>query len=529
MTSVSVGSKSDGSTTFTVDGGFGSVAWTLAEIVEASSGLLRIAELLNPVIDRLASERLWLDQASYGTVAYPQGSLDAMSYAQMCCWGAQSGTSALALKAGKAAENYEATEVRNANFAALRARLQAVGGGWQTWLAGPLAPVKAVLDLHDWEEAARRDGLRDTVESTLNDAGAHVAGALGPGVSLIYLLSLLRRSDAGNAGVGSAFTLRKFFDQAGLVRPGSLGVRQVPEQEWNPARGTYTPPGHAQLVDGSPCAVEATLENLLNGSKDAYAYPPGSIAVVRIPRPDATNVWIVHLPGTEDWSTLDSANLFDMEGNLEGMTAAQQKKFTQQQILVQELIKEALKAAGALPGEDVLLTGHSGGGIHAAAAAADPVFLAEVNVKTIVIAGAPAKNAHVEPDITVVDLENEDDIVTATDFGPPLSSKDWVTVTSHRPPVAGGIVEIVENAHSIDNYIDDAAELDHSGDPAVQAAKERIRNLLGVATGGAAAGGAVAGSKWVFQGRDNNKPRTKKAAKQQPVPVPGKDFTPGNR
>ena len=57
---------------------------------------------------------------------------------------------------------------------------------------------------------------------------------------------------------------------------------------------------------------------------------------------------------------------------MEGMTAAHQEEFEQQEVLVQELIKESLAASGALPGEDVVLTGHSGGGIHAAAAAADP-------------------------------------------------------------------------------------------------------------------------------------------------------------
>lgn len=514
-----------GGTSFTVSGGVGSVSWTMAEIVESSGALARTAQLMRPLIDRLASERRWLGAAAAGTFNYPGGALDAMVFAEWRCGAVSSRIENLARKAGQAAANYAATEANNANAAAQAERLGALSQGLLTWRAGPLAPVTAGLDLLNWLEVAKRQGLRDATESALNNGGAYAAGALGPSVAILYLLAQLRLRDTAPAGSVPAFMLRQSFDRAGMTRPGTLSVRPVPVHGWDPAATGHLPPGPADSLEGQPWTIDATFESMLGGSNDAYGYPPGSIGVVRAQRSDGTNAWVVHLPGTEDWSVLDSTNPFDMEGNLEGLTAAQQEEFEQQEVLVQELIREALRSAGALPGEDVVLTGHSGGGIHAAAAAASPTFLADVNVKMIVIAGAPARNMAVGDGIAVLELENENDIVTAADYGPPAASKNWVTVTSHRPPVAGGAVEVVEQAHSLDNYMEDAAELDGSSDPALQASQETLRNILGVSAGGGAAGAAIAGTIWVFQGRDNNR----SPVKPGPPPVKGKDFSPGAR
>ncbi|WP_449374309.1 hypothetical protein [Arthrobacter psychrolactophilus] len=75
-----------------------------------------------------------------------------------------------------------------------------------------------------------------------------------------------------------------------------------------------------------------------------------------------------------------------------------------------------------------------------------------------------------------------------------------MTATSHRPPSrdAAGLVDVLAQAHSLDNYVDDAVLLDQSNDPVVVASAEKLRTILGVG----AAGGVIAGSKWVYQGRD---------------------------
>ena len=502
------------STTISIEGGLGSVSDTLAEIAGAGDQLGALAQLMIPLVNSLQAEGSWLVGATTAASPYPYGAVEAVRTSVWTASRAQVDIAALARKAQLAKANYEAAEAHNVAIVARMGRLDALRKGLNAWSWGPLAPLGVAADV---SVLLRQPGagLREVMEKILNNGGGYVAGLLGPGYAMTYLLSQIRRQRT--SGVIPAIVLRKFFDEAGLAQPGKVAVRAVPAQEWDPAE-PYFPPGHASSSEGTSWKVRASIEGLLAGSSDAYKYPPGSIGVVRIERPDGSNVWVVHLPGTEDWSTVDSANPFDMEGNMEGLTAAQREAFKQQDVVVQQLIKEALRASGALPSEDVLLTGHSGGGIHAAAAAADPAFRAEVNVKMIIIAGSPARNAEIPESIAVVDLENEHDIVTAGDYGPPEPAPNWVTVTSHRPPMAkgGDLGDVIEQAHSLDNYLLDAAALDQSDNPAVEASRDTLRTILAAGVGGA----AVAGTKWVYQGRDVNdqsKPAPKPLEMQKPT------------
>lgn len=517
-------------TTFSIAGGAGSISYSLAEITEAGVKIGRLAQLMEPLADRLEGEWLWLCQAAAGTAPYPCAALDAMRAALWTFRRAQADTAELASKATAAGANYAATEARNAALGAQFSRIAALRDGLGTWSLGPLMPWKIALDAAGQLEQAKEGGMRDSTEKFLNDGPAYSAGLLGPGFAMLYLVAQLRRQSGRNPGVAPAFAVRKSFDSTGLATPGHLEVRRVPAQEWNPG-AAFVPPGRnpPHPTVGQPQEMEASIHGMLAGSSDAYGYPPGSIAVVQILRPDGTVAWVVHLPGTEDWSTVDSSNPFDMEGNLEALTAAAHGQFEQEQIMVQELVRAALKEAGALPAQEVLITGHSGGGIQAAAAAASPAFLADVNVKMVVIAGAPARNQNVQSGIAVLDLQNEHDIVTAADFGAPPAAANWVTVTSHRP---GGIDgqdpgEVIAQAHSVTNYLQDAAALDSSSDPAVLDLRERLGIFLGVGIG---AGATVQGMKSVYQGRDVNNPAPKGTRPGRAVPPrKGTDYSQGSR
>lgn len=499
---------------FTVAGGLNSIRYVLEEIATAGVTVGKVAERMGQLIGSLEAEANWLNRAAVGAMPYPYGPLAAVRNAVWVAGPVQEDTAAFALKARWAGENYADVEARNAAVIARINRFSALYKGINTWLLGPLAPVGFVFDTATLS-GQRGMGLRDLMEKILNDGGAYGAGLLGPGAAVLYLLSQLRRQGLGASGVQPAFMLRKVFDGTGLAQPGKVAVQSVPAREWDPT-DPYYPPGHASYADGVPWNVEASIEGLLSGTADAYKYPPGSIGIVRIERPDGSNAWVVHLPGTEDWSTVDSKNPFDMEGNLEGLTAAQREAFAQQEVVVQELMKEALRASGALPGEEVIITGHSGGGIHAAAAAADPAFLAEVNVKMIIIAGSPAKNAPVTEGTAVLDLQNEHDIVTATDFGPPPEAPNWVTATSHRPPSKNGsdLGKVIQEAHAIDNYLKDAASLDQSQDPAVEESRAILRTIVGAGSAGA----VIGGTKWVYQGSDvNDQPKAEPKPKSNPA------------
>ncbi|MCU6481206.1 hypothetical protein QO003_002445 [Arthrobacter silviterrae] len=515
-----MGDNNGPDTTFTITGGPGRIQYTVSAIEATSRGISLVGQELHEIALTLEAESRWLASVSESLVATsPAGryaspfhatpALDAITSARRSAGNAGESVEELARHAAAAAERYVATEGSVASMETAK-RMQALRDGSQAWAWGPLAPVvaggQAWKTLHD----GSRDGMRDKVEDMLNDGPAYLAGLLGPGVAVPYLLGHWNAKGREGNGVVPAIIARKLFDWAGADRPGHLVMHQVPSGEWGDEPESWGPPGRAMpdAYDGVAGEVAATFESMLAGSRGAYSYPPGSIVVLQLDRPDGTRAWIVHLPGTEDWSTPDSSNPWDLEGDLEAMTAEQRNLFVQKKILIQELIEGALADAGALPTDEVMMTGHSGGGIHAASAASDPAFLAKVNVTMVVMAGSPGANHRVAPGIDVLDIENDGDVVTAADYGPPPDTPNWVTVTTHRPGPQGG----VGGAHSVDKYVDDAGELDRSADPGIG----RLRDKLNLFLMPGLPGGPVKVRKLVYQGTDVDDPRPK-----PPPPPPG--------
>lgn len=528
--------QSDGETSFSITGGAGRVHYTLTEIEAAAGRINLVAQDMGEVAATLDSELEWISsftarlqasglqgaEATHFAAGVAAGGL---ASAQGSVAAAARGVQELAAHASAAARRYEEAEAETVARERAR-RSRALFDGVQASTAGIFLPLVLWWQYHVLRDGADRQGMRDTAEDMLNDGPAYIAGLLGPAVGLGYLLGRSPIEGRGRSGALPAAGVRKFVDWSGLARPGHLELRAVPAGEWHGRAGDWRP-GHAvpDSSGGVQLVVDPSVSGLLAGSQEAYGYPPGSIAVDRLDRPDGTRAWIVHLPGTEDWSKVDSANPFDFEGDLEGMTAGQQTLFKQQQIVVQELMRQALADAGALPTDDVLITGHSGGGIHAAAAAANPAFLADFNVKMIIIAGAPARNLPVAPNVLVLDLQNDDDLVAAADYGPPPNSVNRVTVTSHRPGAAEGkgTGDVIKDAHDLGNYIDDATALEQSNDPGIKAVRDSVGLFLGTA---AAGGGPATVSRKVYQGRDADGPKTE--AKSKPVmPTVPRPMKPG--
>ncbi len=513
------GQDGDG-TSFSITGGAGRVNYTLAEIEAAGRDIGLVGLDMQEMAATLAGELRWLADSSASLFAAGDQGATCAQYAALAAEtflaaargsvaAAAQGVAELARHASAAVQRYEAAEAEAA--AGEKAKhMTALLDGMQVSMAGLFGPVVMWGQARKTADAAGGEGLRDKAEDLLNDTPAYLAGLLGPAAGLGYLLGRGPSAGRANSGVWPAIGVRKFLDWSGLAKQGHVEMRKVPAGEWN-GRPEDWRPGHA-IADppgGVGVDVFPHAAGLLAGSMDAYRYPAGSIIVDRLDRGDGSRAWIVHLPGTEDWSKADSTNPMDLEGDLEAMTAAQQALFRQQQTVVRELMTQALKDVGALPTEDVMITGHSGGGIHAAAAAGDPAFLADFNVQMIIIAGAPAKNQAVSSGVQVLDLENENDVVTATDYGPPRDAANWVAVTSHRPGATHGrgTAEIVRDAHDLGNYISDAAALESSHDPGIKAVRESVRAFMGA---GIAGTGAIRVARLVYQGRDVNDPKPEK-------------------
>ena len=495
-----------GATTFTITGGVGSIRYTLAAVAAAAGRIQAAAGHVGSVGEQVDREAAWLESRTLSLPNYPLGAIDAMRRAGRSCRGARGSLQALADEARTAAQRYDDAERNTAATLARATSGRATSDGLAVWSAGLFAPfVMAGQLFHLWHNG--RQAPRDTAEDVLNTLPAYAFGLLGPGASLGYQLSGLMPGSGPQAGVLAAVGAREALELAGAITPGTLTVRRVPSSEWQ--RRPQPLPGPSAGAGSMGYGPEGgtiapTIRGVLSGSSDAYAVAPSSIIVRKVDRGDGTTAWIADLPGTESWWPLDGQNVWDVEGDLEAMTSAQRAMFAQRQVMVEQLLKEALKDAGALPGEPVMLTGHSGGGIQAAAAAADPAFLAEVNVKMLVIAGAPAANQDVGARINVLDLQNRDDIVPALDLRAPPDTPQWVTATSTRQDADTGAnpLEKIARAHSLDAYLADADALDTSDDPSIVEQKHAIAAFLGPA----AAGGAVKFQQFVYQGRKETEP-----------------------
>ncbi|HEV7168022.1 MAG TPA: hypothetical protein VGN49_08645 [Micrococcaceae bacterium] len=507
---------------FTIRGGAGSIRYVLTEIVAASTDLQRIAEQLGAMSRGVEDALIFMDAASFGVYSYPVHALDQLRSASRGCRDCHSAVQEIAAEAATAADRYRQAEEDNSRFLAAQKSSTAYSGGLQLHLASPLAaPVFALWQLATVVEEARARGLRDAAEDLVNNAPEFLAGAAGLPYGLASMLTRQRGQGglaSGPFGENAAVGLRRFLAGTGAFLPGELQVARLQPAAWNPAQLA----GQTVLGDGSVLgSMDPTLHGLFAGSKDAYTVAPSALVVKRIERGADGPAWIVDLPGTEVWNPLDSSNPWDLEGDLEGITSSRRADLSRQ-VMVEEWVKTALRDAGALADQPVMINGHSGGGIQAAAMAADPAFLAEVNVRIINIAGAPAANQDVVPGIKVLDLQNTDDVVPAADLAKPPDTADWVTATSgHRMEegtkgnddgngTARG--NILGQAHSLDGYLRDASQLDQSADISILAHKQAVLGFLGAA----ALTGTVRYRKYVYQGTDRN--RASKVTAGQNVP-----------
>ena len=496
---------------FSISGGVGSISYVLTEIEGASAGLQRIAEQLWAISRGVEDALIFLDAAVFGVSSYPFQALERLRSAARGCRECHAAVQEIATEAATAAARYRQTEADNARFLAAQRSAVAYTSGLQLRLGAPLAaplaaPLVALWQLATLAEGARVHGVRDAAEDLVNNAPEYLAGLLGLPYGMASMLTRQRNQGglaSGPFGENAAAGLRRFLTDSGAFLPGELDVVRLQPSAWNPAQLA----GHTVLADGSVLgSMEPTLHDLFAGSKDAYTVAPAAIVLKRIERGSAGPAWIVDLPGTEVWNPLDSNNPWDLEGDLEAMTSSRRTDFGRQQVMVEEWVKAALRDAGALPSAPVMINGHSGGGIQAAAMAADPAFLAEVDVRIINLAGAPAANQNVAPGIKVLDLQNIDDVVPAADLAKPPDSGDWVTATSGRRTATGTLQaaeqgSVLGRAHSLDGYLQDASWLDKTGDVSILAHKQAVLGFLGTA----ALTGTVSYRKYVYQGSDRNR------------------------
>lgn len=236
----------------------------------------------------------------------------------------------------------------------------------------------------------------------------------------------------------------------------------------------------AVLVPSSPSPPKRpeTLSDLLRGLGAAGAVdaggpsPLGAIQIQEI-RDGVHARYVVYLPGTEDTGLVPTGDetVRDMLTNYQligGMDNAYARGITQ-----------ALRDAG-LSGKEIMLVGHSQGGMVATALAADPAFRDEFEVKHVVSAGSPvAQVAHLPAAVTGLHLEHRGDAVPLLDGEGNPDQPNRVTVVFDT----SGEGDLAEK-HRIARYLEGAEAAEVSDHGSVRGAIRAMEESGFLGTGG---------------------------------------------
>ena len=214
----------------------------------------------------------------------------------------------------------------------------------------------------------------------------------------------------------------------------------------------------------------------------------GQVRIEEVRSPDGTTRYIVYVPATTDWSPVPGENTTDLTTNVEGMAG--------NDTVMREMVRRAIADAGIPDDAEVMLVGYSQGGITAGSLAADPAFLADVNVTALVTVGAPVSDFPIDEGIDVLSIEHEQDLVPDLDGNENPVRDRWSTITVDYDPDA--LRQAPNLADRSDKELDDM--FDSAGAAHSSAAYSASIGLM-VAAGHPALRGFTARNAQFFSGR----------------------------
>ncbi len=183
----------------------------------------------------------------------------------------------------------------------------------------------------------------------------------------------------------------------------------------------------------------------------------GAVRIEKTPSGDGVNRYIVSVPGTQEdlfnsagWTDMSTAR--NWSANIYAIAEGSEATNAQAVMMaIRENIPE---------GSEVLLTGHSQGGIIVSNLATDDEFTSEYEIAGIVGYGAPMDTANRDPSIPVLDIKHRYDIVPTLDFGG-LPSTD-TDIILDRPEGSPSILNpgaFIWDQHLQGSYSQDMANL----------------------------------------------------------------------
>jgi hypothetical protein len=270
----------------------------------------------------------------------------------------------------------------------------------------------------------------------------------------------------------------------GLALPFALSGGAWPTGTYEDAVGGFVNAGGLFGVFQDTGAVGVTLSDRLDGSfaprsvaevfeqQGAVGSDEGKVQIVQLTSTDGSSSYVVQIPGTQEWAPTRGDNPVDLTTNVRLMAG--------RSTLMQQQVAEAMRQAGIHPGDPVMLTGHSQGGITAAALASDPAFRQQFTVQSVVTGGSPIARFDIPDSVSVLSLEHDQDAVPMLEGRENPDRANWVTVERDLGTVRDGVLPqaSVGAAHGTGVYAETGAMVDRSDDPSVRAWREGVEQFF---------------------------------------------------
>ncbi|MDR6868844.1 hypothetical protein J2Y69_003470 [Microbacterium resistens] len=247
-----------------------------------------------------------------------------------------------------------------------------------------------------------------------------------------------------------------------LMAIGAVGVGVVPGGE------ALTPRPHTVRIAPTPVPPPSGPPTGLADVVSRFPTTEGAqVRVEAYAMPDGTRRFAAYIAGTQ--SILDPSEPWDMASNAQ-MYASRAEADSYQAVL------DALRIAGARPGDALDLAGHSQGGMIAQLIARS----GEYDVRSVIALGPPIEAELPESVLSVVVRHTDDLVSSLAAGGSPqgTGAPDSIVVERIGDPEQG-LHDILLRTHLLDAYAGTAELVDASGDPRVGALRERLAERAG--------------------------------------------------
>ncbi|MCH8562198.1 hypothetical protein LTI14_03035 [Nesterenkonia sp. YGD6] len=276
-------------------------------------------------------------------------------------------------------------------------------------------------------------------DKALADAwGRTAVVSLGQGSQLV--LNLLARKHP---------VLRSSKEASGLVAQSLLEKARRISRESTQTLKRKTRPLAATEVD--------LLSDHLQGQSEVATL--GDFSISSRPQPGASTRHVIHIPGLELPAGLEDMDLDGLaQGQLDlsagrGLNSLLDAG-TNESAHLQGVIDQALQDSGARPGDELIITGYSLGGLHALNIAAGGTLGRKYRISQVATVAAPGREGPALPGVRTTSFQDANDPVPRLLGGPSELSADRVEITyEHQAPKAepGGVFGASHGyAHNID-------------------------------------------------------------------------------